>query len=190
MGSNMEELLEDIRALGSSGNPEACEILFESFQDEMMWYAFRFLGNEADAEDAAQCALSKIWDQICNGIKQLRKAYLLRAVHFECLHILRDRRRRKTYENQGEMAGWTEVPITVVSQIDSGEWRELQTALELAVEKLPEKLRVVVQLIFMDGYSLEEIAKMLGITPSAVGKRRNKALGKLKCAILEQSHRN
>ena len=51
---------------------------------------------------------------------------------------------------------------------------EGQTLYE-AVSELPEKLRVAIHLHYYEGYSLNEIAKILDIAPSAVSMRLTRA---------------
>jgi RNA polymerase sigma-70 factor (ECF subfamily) len=44
-----------------------------------------------------------------------------------------------------------------------------------AVSELPEKLRIAIHLHYYEGYSLNEIADILGIAPSAVSMRLTRA---------------
>jgi len=62
--------------------------------------------------------------------------------------------------------------------------REFQARLERALDELPEKLRLVLLLAGIQGYTLEEVAGMLGIPIGTVKSRlffaRKKLLEKLR----------
>ena len=52
---------------------------------------------------------------------------------------------------------------------------EEDTEMYEAVAELPDKLRVAIHLHYYEGYSLNEIAKILDIAPSAVSMRLTRA---------------
>jgi RNA polymerase sigma-70 factor (ECF subfamily) len=54
------------------------------------------------------------------------------------------------------------------------------------ISKLPEKLKIVVYLHYYDGYTSEEIGKMLHITASGVRNRLQRAKAMLKTIIDEE----
>jgi RNA polymerase sigma-70 factor (ECF subfamily) len=62
---------------------------------------------------------------------------------------------------------------------------QFQGHLERALEELPEKLRLVLLLSAMDGYTIEEIAGMIGVPVGTVKSRifiaRKKLAEKLRC---------
>jgi DNA-directed RNA polymerase len=48
------------------------------------------------------------------------------------------------------------------------------------MDLLPEKEQQLVQLLFLDCYSLDEVARLLNITKAGVKKRRERTIGKLR----------
>lgn len=51
------------------------------------------------------------------------------------------------------------------------------------MDLLPEKEQQLVQLLFLDCYSLDEVARLLNITKAGVKKRRERTIGKLRSFI-------
>jgi RNA polymerase sigma-70 factor (ECF subfamily) len=73
-------------------------------------------------------------------------------------------------------------PVTVEDVAASNQF---QVHLELALSELPEKLRLALLLSAMDGYTIEEIAALMGIPIGTVKSRifiaRKKLAEKLRC---------
>ncbi len=98
------------------------------------------------------------------------KAWVLRAAGNACKNLLRSshRRRRVPLEDAGDVT---------MPQSD----REL---LEL-VRALPENARDAVSLYYLEGYSVDETARLLGISATAVRKRLERARKQLKTELKE-----
>lgn len=61
--------------------------------------------------------------------------------------------------------------------------KELRNALDRAIEKLPEREKIIVTLYYYEGLTLKEIGEILGITESRVSQLRTKATFGLKSAL-------
>lgn len=131
--------------------------------------AYGVLRHAADAEDVAQEALLKAY----RNFERLRdparfRGWLVRIAFRMALDRWRSLKRREKRETQGEQpehraAGPTAEELAVSS--------EFQTRLERAMEELPEKFRLVVLLVGIQGYTLEEVSGMLGIPMGTVKSR-------------------
>lgn len=131
--------------------------------------AYGVLRHAADAEDVAQEALLKAY----RNFERLRdparfRGWLVRIAFRMALDRRRSVKRREKRETQGEQpehraAGPTAEELAVSS--------EFQTRLERAMEELPEKFRLVVLLVGIQGYTLEEVSGMLGIPMGTVKSR-------------------
>lgn len=127
--------------------------------------AFSYLHNAAEAEDAVQEAFVKLFntdkhftsDEHC-------KAWLIRVVINHSKNLLRSFRYTHTEE--------LDEAITVENLAEC----ELADALS----SLPPKYRVVIHLHYFEGYSTSEIAKILGISATAVTTRLARAREKLR----------
>lgn len=141
-------------------SPQAAQAAVETHGDRLFRLCLVLLGNAADAEDAVQETLLKYLQKApVFESPEHEKAWLLRVAANHCRDVHRRRARH---------------PQTPFEELDlpapAAESRELLDAL-LA---LPEKFRAVLVLHYVEGYRVEEVAKIVGRTPSAVKMRLQK----------------
>jgi RNA polymerase sigma-70 factor (ECF subfamily) len=128
------------------------------------------LKNSADAEDAVQSVFMKLFMKVPQfESDEHEKAWLIRVATNKCRDMLRYRKRHIT---EPESALDTLVQNTESSLI-----------LE-ALMSLPDKFRIVLTLHYIDGYKVEEIAKMIDKSASAVKMRLQKGR-----KLLEEAYR-
>jgi RNA polymerase sigma-70 factor, ECF subfamily len=141
------------------------------------------LRNTADAEDVAQEALLRAY----KSFEQLRdgnrfRGWLVRISFRLALDRLRSAKRRELRDTQWSQPAHVPPPLTAE---DVAARNQFQGHLERALEELPEKLRLVLLLSAMDGYTIEEIAAMVGVPLGTVKSRifiaRKKLAEKLRC---------
>lgn len=120
---------------------------------ELVRYAYAILLNRADAQDAVQEALLSYMKRApLFADAQQEKAWLLRVTANKCKSMLR--------------SGWFKTRAPINEELPaSEESREVIWALA----KLPAKYRNAVHLHYYEGYSIEEIARMLGAKQATVG---------------------
>jgi len=127
------------------------------------------LHHPADAEDVAQDALLRAYRRF----RELRdparfKSWIVRIAFRLALDRWRSRKRREARE-----AVWSQ-PLngaTTPSVHELAEGNEFQSRLARALDELPEKLRLVVILSAIQGYTLEEVSKLLEIPTGTVKSR-------------------
>lgn len=141
-------------------SPQAAQVAVEAHGDRLFRLCFVLLGSSADAEDAVQETLLKYLQSApIFETAEHEKAWLLRVAANHCRDVYRRRTRH---------------PQTSLEELDLAapgtESRELLDALMT----LPEKFRVVLVLHYVEGYRVEEVAKIIGRTPSAVKMRLQK----------------
>lgn len=127
--------------------------------------ALGYLHNAEEAEDAVQETFVKLF----NTNKQFTsdehcKAWLLRVVINHSKNLLRSFRYTHTEELDEA------IPIEDLAERDLAD----------ALSALPPKYRAVIHLHYFEGYSSSEIAKILGISATAVTTRLARAREKLK----------
>ena len=150
------------------------EVVVERYGNMLYRLCLLTLGNAADAEDAVQETMIRYLQKAPvfeNG--EHEKAWLIAVATNKCKDILRFRSRHPVAEDMdlGAYAEPTE---------DSG----IMDALMM----LPEKYRVVLILYYVEEYSIKDIAKMIGRTPSAVKMRLQKGRSLLKEAYGKEFH--
>ena len=129
------------------------------------------LRNAADAEEVAQEALLRAYRNFERMKEPARfRGWLVRITFRIALDRWRSARRREKRETewmQPEQRG-TAPPPTPEEVVVS---REFQSRLERAMDELPKKSRMVLLLAAIEGYTLEEVAGMLGIPMGTVKSR-------------------
>ncbi len=127
------------------------------------------LRNAADAEDVAQEALLKAFRSF-HRLREPRRfrGWLVRIAFRMALDRSRSAKRREQRETSWSMPERRPVPPTAEDLAGSSEF---QARLERAVQELPEKLRLVLLLAALQGYTLEEVSSMLDIPTGTVKSR-------------------
>lgn len=141
------------------------------------------LRNTADAEDVAQEALLRAYQSFDRLRDRNRfSGWLVRISFRLALDRLRSAKRRERRDALWSQPAHLPPPATAEDVAASNQF---QGQLERALEELPEKLRLVLLLSAMDGYTIEEIARMIGVPLGTVKSRifiaRKKLAEKLRC---------
>ena len=140
---------------------DGIENIVRTYGNTLYRLCFVMLGNESDAEDAVQESFIKYLQKAPSFENtEHEKAWLITVATNQCKDILRFRKRHP----QTDLENLRETPQL---SSDSGILEALMT--------LPEKFRFVLTLYYVEEYRIEDIAKMIGRTPSAVKMRLQKA---------------
>lgn len=142
---------------------------FENFFKEILprayRVAFRILGNETDAEDAAAEALARAhasWKKV--GRLSYRDAWVLRIAANVAVDMVR---RKRDFSINFEQA-------------DVEEQAVLRVALVAALGGLPRRQREVIVLRWLEGFSEAEIAQCLRISVGTVKKTTHRGMAALR----------
>ncbi len=160
-----------------NGDAEAARILTSRLLPRVLAQAQRMLGNRAEAEDAAQEAMLRLWRNAGNWRQGEARisTWLYRVVANLCTDRLRSRR-SVGLDSIAEPAD--PAPSAAESMVDQQRHRALSDALA----QLPERQAQAVALRHLEGLANPEIAEIMDITVEAVesltarGKRSLAAL--------------
>ena len=143
---------------------DVLEKVIEQHGDMLFRYALTMLGTSQDAEDAVQETLLTYWKKTPEfKDKDHEKAWLLTVVANRCKDLLRKQIRR------------SEVSMESVAEIADFEAEIPENSGILdALMQLPEKYKTVLYLYYVEEYKVEEIARIIGKTASAVKMRLKK----------------
>lgn len=142
----------------------------EEYADMIFRVCIVILKNEADAQDAVQETFLKYIQKAPRfETGQHEKAWLIKVATNYSRNVLK---RKNRYSE----ANLENVAANAVSE-------EPSFVLE-ALTSLPEKYSIVIALHYIDGYKVNEIAGMIGKTPSAVKMRLQKGR-----KLLEKAYR-
>jgi len=141
------------------------------------------LRNTADAEDVAQETLLRAYRRFDRLRDRNRfRAWLVRIAFRLALDRLRSGKRR---EQRDTLWSQPEHQPPTANAEDLAAWSEFQAHLEDALAELPEKLRLVLMLAAMEGYTTDEVAALVGIPVGTVKTRifhaRRQLAEKLRC---------
>lgn len=124
------------------------------------------LCNEQDAQDVLQDTFCRYIEKAIDfRDKEHEKAWLIKVATNRCRDIHRQRMRHPSADIE-EVIAYCEMP-------------EQSEALE-ALVRLPDKLKIVIYLHYIEGYKCSEIARMLGISVQAVKKRMQRGREEMK----------
>ena len=176
-------LSEPARRPGSSGvllhrgaEAQDAEIGFRQFVaarwNALQRYAFILTGDQQIAEDVVQAALEKCWrrwDKIQNDSPE---GYVRAAV----ANTAASRRRRRTVPE----TSLDSLVVPPAAPGDHAETHALRSGLWAALRDLPPRQRTIVVLRLWEDRSVEETARVLGISTGAVKSQLSKGIAQLR----------
>jgi len=172
----------DTIAAAQHGDRAAFKSLYDRYRDRVYNLIFYSMGNELAAEDLLQIVFVKVY----RGLPQFRfeasfATWIYRIALNECL-------------NQQRVRGAQHIPLEALlgsdEELTVGTTPDLQHAegerreiIHRAIMELSPKLREVVALKYLEGFTYEEIASVLECSPGTVASRLNRALRDLEVRL-------
>jgi RNA polymerase sigma-70 factor, ECF subfamily len=164
-GGEFGALIEAVR----DGSPEALASLYREYGAALYRLAYRLTGMREDAEDVVHDVFVGLPEALARYEERGKlTSWLKRVTARVALVRVRARTRRR------------EVPLEFADRAPGPSAHTDTTALEVAVNRLPDPLRVVVLLKEVEGYSHREVADLLGISVGASRVRTARALARLR----------
>ena len=152
--------------------------LVDAYSGRLHRLALKMLGNEPDAEDVLQNTFLKAFQHISDfeGRSSL-STWLYRIASNEALMLLRKQRPETNFTDISS----EDNEDNVTDPVQFTDWcclpeeeflnAESHTALDRAVEQLPETLRIVFILRDIEDLSIQETSQVLGLSETAVKTR-------------------
>ncbi|HVV09099.1 RNA polymerase sigma factor SigM [Amycolatopsis sp.] len=164
----------DLIAAHASGDPHAFSELVRRHRDRMWAVALRTLRDPEEAADALQDAFISAFRAAGNFRAESQvTTWLHRIVVNACLDRVRRKQARPTVPLPE--TGFNEPAAPRDSMAD----RETRLVISDALAQLPEEQRAPIVLVDVEGYSVSETAKMLGIAEGTVKSRCARGRAKL-----------
>lgn len=139
-------------------NREVLGELIINSTDSMYRVAKSILKTDEDCHDAISETIVKAYAKIHTLRKdEFAKTWLIRILMNECYGILKRAKRIVPLEEYEDM----------LESKEKEDYRELYQA----IQRLPDKLRIIIILYYLEGYSVRECAMVLKISETAVKKR-------------------
>ena len=144
-----------------------------NMQNSLYRVAASYLRGESDRLDAVAEAIAKAWEKRHTlRDETLFRTWITRILIRECVNIQRRQKRSIPVERVPDMPG--DMP-------------EVE-ALREALHSLPQRLRTMAVLHYMEGYDVSETARMMGTTKGAVCAGLFRAREKLRRFIGEETN--
>jgi RNA polymerase sigma-70 factor (ECF subfamily) len=175
-------------ALAKNGNISAFEKLIKRYEDSIFSLAYRILQDKEKAYDVLQ-------ETALSAFKNLKKfkgksAFSTWLYKIALNYALMHKRKQKSLEKKMTFIP-TENESKIYESIDTEELSNIQTVddnpiktleeqeliniLNDSLNKLPEKYRTVFILKELEGKSIEEVAKILNLSPAAIKTRLHRS---------------
>ena len=180
MGRSDEELVEACQ----DGESSAFDLLVARWEDKIRGAAYRILGSEDEARDAAQEAFLKAYRAL-PGFK--REAQFSSWLYRIAVNLCRDRLRRRKGKTLVSLEALEEIGPVLASREpgaqDLVEQLDVRRAVRQAIAELSEEQREVVILKEYQGLTFLEIAQALELPVSTVKTRLYRGLGQLRLRL-------
>jgi RNA polymerase sigma-70 factor (ECF subfamily) len=172
---------------GEEGAAQQLERILASGLPPLYRSAYRILGNTADAEDAVQDALLAAYTHLNQFRGQAQISTWLTTIVLNCARMQLRRRPRNVYVSLDESTGEPQ-PLSVSERLadhrpnpeDQSIESELSAHLSHLHRQLSPTLRRTFQLRDIDGLSIRETARILGIPTGTVKAQSARARKRLK----------
>ncbi|MEJ7812063.1 MAG: sigma-70 family RNA polymerase sigma factor [Gemmatimonadaceae bacterium] len=165
----------ELIALASRGDARASAEIYERYSARVYTLVRRLAGSDAEAEDWAQDA----WVRVLRALPRFRgDAQLGSWIHRVALNTALSGRRRFRRTSGREEP----LPPSIAAPGD-GEEPLLRVRLEAALDQLPEGMRRVLVLHDVEGHTHEEIATLLGTSPSTSRSQLGRARARMRSLL-------
>lgn len=160
---------------------KAFTAIIKKYQEKLYWHVRRMVVDHDDANDVLQNMFIKVW----NGLDNFREdsqlyTWLYRIATNECLTFLEGAKRRSSVSLSDVESGLSN-KIKADQNFDAN---KLEWKLQLAMQHLPEKQRIVFNLRYYDEMPYEEMSRVLDTSEGALKASYHHAAKKIEDFIL------
>ena len=151
--------------------------IIKKYQEKLYWHIRRLVVNHDDANDVLQNLFIKVW----KGLENFREdsqlyTWLYRIATNESLTFLEQEKKRSVVSLEEEVDGGLGNKVKADSNFDANklEWR-----LQVAIQQLPEKQRVVFNLRYYEEMPYQEMSRILDTSEGALKASYHHAVKKI-----------
>ena len=162
------------------------EALFREHYAFVCNVVYKYVADRAKTEDIAQELFAELWTK--RDVIQIHSsvsAYLRRMAISRSLNYIRDTKKYNWDELDMTSEPVRETHYQAATALQHLEEDELRRQLEHAIDRLPEKCRIVFMMSRYDELSYLEISQQLNISVKTVENQIGKALKLLRLALVE-----
>ncbi len=177
---SLETPLHALVERAQRGDALAFDQIIICCQRKVVATAWRILGNQADALDAAQEVFLRLYRYLRTfDTEQNFSAWLYRLIMNACHDTRKRRSKELSLDSEGERA--TLANMRADDDVEaSAIGMEDHAVIARALASLPEKERMALVLRDLEGLPTEEVARVLGSTPTTVRSQISSARSKIR----------
>lgn len=177
--TNDQELLLSFKEPATK--ERAFSAIIKKYQEKLYWHVRRMVVDHEDANDVLQNMFIKVW----KGLENFREdsqlyTWLYRIATNECLTFIAQQKKRSSISLSDDDNGMSN-KLKSDSHFDAN---KLEWKLQLGIQKLPEKQRLVFNLRYYDEMPYEEMSKVLDTSEGALKASYHHAAKKIEDFIL------
>jgi RNA polymerase sigma factor (sigma-70 family) len=181
----MAVILQDAELLIQFRDPFTKErgftAIIKKYQEKLYWHIRRMVIDHEDANDVLQNVFVRVW----KGLENFREdsqlyTWLYRIATNECLTFL-DQQKRKAAVSLSDVESGLSNQVKADKHFDAN---KLEWKLQVAIQQLPEKQRVVFNLRYYDEMPYEEMSRVLETSEGALKASYHHAVKKIEDFIL------
>jgi len=139
--------------------------IVKKYQEKLYWHIRRMVVDHDDANDVLQNAFIKVWKGLANFREDSQLyTWLYRVATNECLTFLEQQKKRASVSLNEDENGLSN-KVKADENFDSS---KLEWKLQLAIQQLPERQRLVFNLRYYDEMPYEEMSRILETSEGAL----------------------
>ncbi len=165
---------ESIILLIRNGDPQGLSDLYNKYGDPIFGIILRTVRDKQIAEEIMQETMLKVWDKI--HLYEESKSSLFTWLNSVARNTALDKIRLKSFQKQNQLDHFDP------KKHDKNINENLNAAIDVKslISKLEEKYRIILDKLFLEGYSQSEVARELNIPIGTVKTRLRTAVKKLR----------
>ena len=173
------ELLIEFRAPAT--REKAFTAIIRKYQEKLYWHVRRMVVDHDDANDVLQNVFIRVWNALENFREDSQLyTWLYRVATNECLTFL-EQQKKKSSVSLSDVESGLSNKIKADTNFDAN---KLEWKLQLAIQQLPEKQRIVFTLRYYDEMPYEEMSRVLDTSEGALKASYHHAAKKIEDYII------
>jgi len=162
---------------------KAFTAIIRKYQERLYWHIRRMVADHDDTDDVLQNVFIKVWNGLDNFREDSRLyTWLYRIATNESLSFLEQLKRRAVVSMDG-MGEALQDKIRADAHFDAS---KLEWKLQLAIQELPEKQRLVFSLRYYDEMPYQEMSQVLETSEGALKASYHHAAKKIEDYLLNR----
>ena len=160
----------------ASTKEKAFTDIIRKYQERLYWHVRRMVVDHEDANDVLQNMFIKVW----NGLENFREdsqlyTWLYRIATNECLTFIEQAKKKSAVSLSNVETGLSN-KVVADKNFDA---KRLEWKLQLAIQQLPEKQKLVFNLRYYDEMPYEEMSRILETSEGALKASYHHAVKKI-----------